>query len=123
MSSLGCSCYQPLGWMNWAPVLGMFQEPERCTGSAYKSLFNLTSWAWGVGLRAYFLNPIRFDFDFCFIQILISVYQIQKSWFWLTEQKKTNWKCITSQINFYFSRVARKKITYTRRYNLGVLYY
>ena len=30
----------------------------RFTGSAYKSSFNPASWAWEVGLRAYFLNPI-----------------------------------------------------------------
>ena len=50
MSSLGCPCYRPLGWMNWAPVLGLCQEPGRFTGSAYKSSFNSTSWAWEVGL-------------------------------------------------------------------------
>ena len=46
--------------MNWALVLGLCQEPGRFTGSAYKSPFNLASWARGVGLRAYFLNPISF---------------------------------------------------------------
>ena len=47
-----------LGWMNWAPVLGLCQEPRRFTGAAYKSSFNSASWAWEVGLRTYFLNPI-----------------------------------------------------------------
>ena len=51
-----------LGWMNWAPVLGLCQEPEHFIGPAYKSSFKLASWAWGVGLRAYFLNPITFLF-------------------------------------------------------------
>ena len=32
--------------------------PGRFTGPAYKSPFNPASWAWGVGLWAYFLNPI-----------------------------------------------------------------
>ena len=50
MSSLGCPCYQPLGWMNWAPVLGLCQEPGRFTGPAYKSFFNPASWAREVGL-------------------------------------------------------------------------
>ena len=45
MSSLGCSRYQPLGWMNWAPVLGLCQELGRLTSSAYKSSFNPASWA------------------------------------------------------------------------------
>ena len=58
MGSLGCPCYRPLGWTNWAPVLGLCQEPGIFTGSAYKSSFNLASWTWKVGLRAYFLNPI-----------------------------------------------------------------
>ena len=44
--------------MNWAPVLGLCQEPGRFTRPAYKSSFNPASWAWGVGLRAYFLNLI-----------------------------------------------------------------
>ena len=44
--------------MNWAPVLGPGYEPGRFTGPAYKSSFNPVSWTWGVGLRAYFLNPI-----------------------------------------------------------------
>ena len=57
MGSLGFPCYGPLGWMNWAPVLGLRQEPSRFTRPAYKSSFNPTSWIWGVGLRAYFLNP------------------------------------------------------------------
>ena len=30
------------------------------TGSAYKSSFNPASWTWGVGLRDYFLNPIKY---------------------------------------------------------------
>ena len=34
--------------------LGSRFEPGRFTRSAYKSSFNLASWAWGVGLRAYF---------------------------------------------------------------------
>ena len=45
--------------MNWAPVLSLCQEPGRFTGPAYKSSFNPASWAWRVGLRAYFLNSIR----------------------------------------------------------------
>ena len=57
MSSLGCSRYLPLGRMNWAPVLGLCQEPERFTGFAYKSSFNPASWAWGVGIRTYFFKP------------------------------------------------------------------
>ena len=60
MGSLGCPCYRPLGWTNWALVLGLCQEPGRFTGLAYKSSFKPTSWAWGVGLRAYFLNPIGY---------------------------------------------------------------
>ena len=44
--------------MNWAPVLGLCKEPGHFTRPAYKSSFKPTSWAWGVGLRAYFLNPI-----------------------------------------------------------------
>ena len=59
MGSLGFMCYRPLGWMKWATVLGVLQEPGRFTGSAYKSFFNLASWTWGVGLHAYFLNTIR----------------------------------------------------------------
>ena len=35
MSFLGCPCYWPLGRMNWAPVLGRFQEPGRFTEPAY----------------------------------------------------------------------------------------
>ena len=58
MGSLGFLCYQPLGWMNWAPILGLRQEPGHFTGPAYKSYFNPASWTWGVGLRAYFLNSI-----------------------------------------------------------------
>ena len=58
MDSLGYPCYRPLGWMNWAPVWGLCQEPGRLTGPAYKSSFNHASWAWEVGLRAYFLNLI-----------------------------------------------------------------
>ena len=37
---------------------GPAPEPGRFTGPAYKYPFNPASWAWGVGLRAYFLNPI-----------------------------------------------------------------
>ena len=59
MGSLGCPCYRPLGWINWAPVLGLCQDLERFTGPIYKSSFNSTSWAGEVGLRAYFLNPIN----------------------------------------------------------------
>ena len=59
MSSLGCPCYWPFGWINWAPILGLRQEPRRFTGPAYKSSINPASWTQGVGLRAYFLNPIR----------------------------------------------------------------
>ena len=58
MGSLGFSHYRPLRGMNWAPILGMCQGPGRFTGSAYKSPFNPASWTWGVGMRAYFLNPI-----------------------------------------------------------------
>ena len=54
MGSLGYPRYRPLGRMNWAPVLGLCQEPGLFTGPAYKSSFNPASWAWGVGLRAYF---------------------------------------------------------------------
>ena len=32
MSSLGFSCYRPLGGMNWAPVLSLCQGPGRFTG-------------------------------------------------------------------------------------------
>ena len=39
---------------------GPRQEPDRFTRPAYKSSFNPASWTWGVGLRAYFLNPISF---------------------------------------------------------------
>ena len=58
MGSLGFSCYRPLGGMNWAPVLGLRQGPGHFTGLAYKSPFTPASRTWGVGLRAYFLNPI-----------------------------------------------------------------
>ena len=58
MGSLGFPCYRPLGWMNWALVLGLRQELGRFTRPAYKSSFNPVSWNWGVGLHAYFLNPI-----------------------------------------------------------------
>ena len=58
MGSLGFSRYQPLGGMNWAPVLGLRQKPGHFTGPAYKSSFNPASRTWGVGLRDYFLNPI-----------------------------------------------------------------
>ena len=61
MGSLGFPCCQPLGWMNWDPILGLRQEPDRFTGPTYKSSFNPTSWTWGVGLRAYFLNPIKYQ--------------------------------------------------------------
>ena len=54
---MGFPRYRPLGWMNWAPVLGLRQEPGLFTGHAYKYFFNPASWTWGVGLRAYFLNP------------------------------------------------------------------
>ena len=43
--------------MNWAPVLGLCQEPGRFIRPAYKSSFNPASLAWGVGLRAYFFKP------------------------------------------------------------------
>ena len=66
MGSLGFPCYRPLGWMNWAPVLGLRQEPGRFTGPAYKSSFNPVSWTWGVGLRAYFLNPISCPPALCY---------------------------------------------------------
>ena len=59
MGSLGFPCCQPLGWMNWALVLGLRQEPGRFTRPAYKSYFNHASWTWGVGLHTYFLNPIN----------------------------------------------------------------
>ena len=61
MGSLGFSYYRPLGEMNWAPVLGLHQGPGRFTGPAYWSFFNPASRNWGVGLRAYFLNPINLD--------------------------------------------------------------
>ena len=59
MGSLGFPCCQPLGWMNWAPILGLRQESGRFTGLAYKSSFNPASWTSGVSLHAYFLNPIN----------------------------------------------------------------
>ena len=59
MGTLGFPSYLPLGWMNWAPILGMRQEPGRFTRPAYKSSLNPASWIWGVGMRAYFLNPIN----------------------------------------------------------------
>ena len=58
MGSLGFSRYRPLGEMNRAPVLGLRQGPNCFTGFAYWSSFNPASRTWGVGLRAYFLNPI-----------------------------------------------------------------
>ena len=58
MGYLGFSRYRPLRGMNWAPVLGMRQRPSHFTRPAYKSSFNPASRTWGVGLRAYFLNPI-----------------------------------------------------------------
>ena len=57
MGSLGYPRYRPLGRMNWAPVLSLCQEPGRFIGPAYKSPFNPTSWAWGVGMHAYFFKP------------------------------------------------------------------
>ena len=59
MGSLGFSHYRPLGGMNWTPVLGLRQGSDRFTGPAYWSSFKPTSRTWGVGLRAYFLNPIK----------------------------------------------------------------
>ena len=58
MGSLGVSRYRPLGGMNWAPVLGLRQGSGHFTGPTYKSPFNPTSRTWGVGMRAYFLNPV-----------------------------------------------------------------
>ena len=58
MGSLGFPCYRPLGWMNWVPVLGLHQKPDRFTDPSYKSSLNSVSWAWGVGMHAYFLNLI-----------------------------------------------------------------
>ena len=58
MGSLGFSRYRPLGGMSRAPVLGLRQGLGRFTGPTYKSPFNHASRTWGVGLRAYFLNPI-----------------------------------------------------------------
>ena len=60
MGSLGFSCYRPLGGINRAPVLGLRQGSGRFTGYACKSSFNPTSRTWGVGVRAYFLNPISY---------------------------------------------------------------
>ena len=60
MGSLGFSRYRPLGGMNWAPVLGLRQGLGRFTGPAYWSSFNPASRIWGVGLRAYCLNPISY---------------------------------------------------------------
>ena len=48
--------------MNWAPVLGLRQDPGLFTGPAYKYFFNPAPWTWGVSLHAYFLNPIKFKF-------------------------------------------------------------
>ena len=70
MGSLGFPCYQPLRWMNRAPVLGLRQEPGRFTGPAFKSYFNHVSWTWGVGLRAYFLNPISYIYIYIYIYII-----------------------------------------------------
>ena len=58
MGFLSFSSYRPSGWMSWAPILGLRKEPSRFTRPAYKSSFNPASWTRGVGLRAYFLNPI-----------------------------------------------------------------
>ena len=60
MGSLGFLCYQPLGWMNWAPVLGLHQKPSRFIEPAYDSSFNPAFRTWGLGLCAYFLNPISY---------------------------------------------------------------
>ena len=57
MGSLGFPRYRFLGWMNWAPVLGLRQE-SGLLGLLISIFFNLAPWTWGVGLRAYFLNPI-----------------------------------------------------------------
>ena len=35
MGFFGCTCYWPLGRMNWAPVLGRCQEPGRFTEPAF----------------------------------------------------------------------------------------
>ena len=56
MGSLGFPCYRPLGWMNWAPVLGLRQEPGRFTGSAYKSSFNLAFLDLGSGSARLFFK-------------------------------------------------------------------
>ena len=50
-----------MGGTNWASVLGLRQGTGRFTGPAYKSSFNPASRTWGVGLHAYFLNPIRYQ--------------------------------------------------------------
>ena len=44
--------------MDWAPFLGQCQVPGHFTRPAYKSSVKPTSWAWLVGMRAYFSNPI-----------------------------------------------------------------
>ena len=62
MGSLGCSRYRSLRRMNWALVLGLCQEPGRFTRPAYKSSFNPASWAWGVGLGAYFFKPNHVEY-------------------------------------------------------------
>ena len=40
------------------PCFGPVPGAWAFTGPAYKSSFNPAPWAWEVGLRAYFLNPI-----------------------------------------------------------------
>ena len=42
--------------MNWAPILGLCQVPERFTGLAYKSSFNHASWAWESGSARLFFK-------------------------------------------------------------------
>ena len=59
MNSLVFPRYRPLGWINWVPVLGLRQELGIFTGPACKYFFNSAPWTWGVGLRVYFLNPIK----------------------------------------------------------------
>ena len=60
MGSLSCPHYRPLERLNWAPVLGLPQEPGHFTGPTYKSSFNPASWAWGVGLPHYpCYRPLR----------------------------------------------------------------
>ena len=73
MSSLGCPRYRPLGRMNWAPVLGLCQEPGRFTGPDCKSSFNPASWAWGVGLRAYFFKPNQKKNELLYKQTLLLI--------------------------------------------------